>query len=439
MNNGKSILVEWSQILARTNTTTIKFTQSDGILLTAKYDVVGTFTPQVNVTNPLGSIVLKFCSQMKVVAKSLDKLANIQAQESCSLRSNLVLLKNANVISKLGDAVNKIELGKGITNTFSLGYTGCNSTENSLDSELAMYWHLRRVDTYWSEKLARSVEYEVNIPGGCMRTTTVESIVFEANSLSAGDYILTVYAFDFSYPEEFYTMRKRLVVGASPLIIRMNNPVYMELNWNEELKLDFVRDSYDPDVAGDSSDSIAFDLLCVKNADIGVQLAVLDSARSQARLGNFDFRSSSMELYFHSENVRVFSRECFAFNSTDPSPSPIQYSDKIVSVPGLKVSLNFTEARPMLFEVLAHKDSRMAVSERIELSLNISSAFQIKPSTNLDDMSNQLNMVDDLVAKNPKKALGLYMNSLPCQCWPRVFRKPGTNPVWIGKENPLPR
>jgi len=394
LKNGKSIFVEWSQIRTRINSTAVKFTRPEGILITGSYDLVGTYSPEVNVTNPFGSLLLKFCSHIKVVAKSLNKLMSIQYQESCTLKSNLALLKNSIVVGMLGD---RIEMGKGVTNSFSIGYTDCVSTENSLDSELAMYWHLRLLDQNSNQ---------FNIPDGCMKNTTTDIINFKANSLLAGNYLLTIYAFDLSYPEEFYTLTKRLVVGASELMIRVNNPMYMELNWNEELRLDFVKNSYDPDETTGSTDLIAFDLLCVKDNDTDAQLAVLATARNQSKFGNFDF-SGIMELYFHGENLRIFSKGCFSFNSANLQPNPIKYLKGIVTVPALNISLDMTETRPILFEVLAHKDIRLAVSKQIKLSLNISSAFQIEPSSNLDDMSNKLNKVDELVSKNPTKALGL--------------------------------
>jgi len=54
-----------------------------------------------------------------------------------------------------------------------------------------------------------------------------------------------------------------------------------------------------------------------------------------------------------------------------------------------------------------HRDNRVSFSERVSVSLNGSSAFVIAPSADLQKMEEQLGKVDEMVSKNPKKALGM--------------------------------
>lgn len=138
-------------------------------------------------------------------------------------------------------------MGKGIKNTLSIAYTDCNATENSLDSSLRMFWYLHKIEKHSSHDQGKSIEQESSINGACVDGKAVEQIAFEANQLLPGDYLFKAYVFDKSYPEAFVVFERRMIVGASQLIIQVNSPYYVELNWNEHLVMDFLKDSYDPD------------------------------------------------------------------------------------------------------------------------------------------------------------------------------------------------
>jgi hypothetical protein len=144
-----------------------------------------------------------------------------------------------------------------------------------------MFWYLNKISTAFVESLDKSVEYERSLDQYCLGGDATSQVSFKPNELSAGDYILKIFAFDQSYPEEFVTFTQRLTIGASPLIVRMKNQNYIELNWNELLALDFISNSFDPDyVEGSPAEPLQFELLCIR---VDEQDKVLDRVQNQIR------------------------------------------------------------------------------------------------------------------------------------------------------------
>lgn len=332
----------------------------------------------------------------------------LQADDNCTFSSNLALLKNSKVLRGIesADELESFKVGKGIPNSFELDYVSCNATasNNSDKSDLKMIWYLNKINMVYIEELGKSSEYEHSISENCAGSDAVEAAYFKANELSAGDYVLKVFAFDERYPEDFVTFTQRIIIGASPLIIQMNNPDYIELNWNEQLEMDFMSESYDPDqVAGVASVPAQFELLCIRSND---QRQVLERVQNQVRMGNYNFAMNGFTQVFKASGLTIYEKECFKFNKT-AAESSMALDGSVFSMHASEMALNNTDVYPMLFEVIMHKDSRVSVSDTIAVSLNLSSAFVVAPSIDLDEMEDQLDKVDDMVEKNPKKALGM--------------------------------
>ena len=120
-------------------------------------------------------------------------------------------------------------------------------------------------------------------------------------------------------------------------------------------------------------------------------------------MGNFDFSAQNVSHSFKTEKLNVYDRGCF-----DSSTSMhLSKSGQKLIIPAKEIMLNQTETKPIILQVFMTKDNRLATSDYIELSLNLSSVFKVQPSFDLDEMEDQLNAVDELVKKNPKKALGM--------------------------------
>lgn len=59
------------------------------------------------------------------------------------------------------------------------------------------------------------------------------------------------------------------------------------------------------------------------------------------------------------------------------------------------------------FDLYLVKGERVGVSQRLEVSLNLSSVLKITTDTDVKEMSRQLDKLDDFAKKNPTKALTL--------------------------------
>lgn len=57
--------------------------------------------------------------------------------------------------------------------------------------------------------------------------------------------------------------------------------------------------------------------------------------------------------------------------------------------------------------VVKSDDGRVSVSQRLEVSLNLSSVLKISVDTDVKEMGRQLDKLDDFAKKNPTKALTL--------------------------------
>lgn len=296
-------------------------------------------------------------------------------------------------------------IGKGIKNTFSLSSVNCSSS-NSVN-ELNMRWYLNGIHRQFVPSLSKNIEYEKSMEPYCKTSNNHKNAIFESNTLKPGEYLLQIFVFDHKYPEEFISLRKRIEVGASPLIIRMMSPTNIELNWNEFLELDFIENSYDPDdLNSNELDALKFYLMCVKDEETSnneLAYSLLKSTENNIKLGDFDFSPLNLSLAFKAPNLNVYDRGCFSTKTQ----MHFSESDRKLVVSAKEILLNQTETKPMILQVFMTKDNRFAASDHIELSLNLSSVFKVEPSFDLDEMEDQLNVVDELVKKNPKKALGM--------------------------------
>ena len=105
--------------------------------------------------------------------------------------------------------------------------------------------------------------------------------------------------------------------------------------------------------------------------------------------------------------MTVYENQCFKFATTAGDSTMELDTAGVFRMNASELALNSTSIYPMLFQVIMHRDNRVSFSERVSVSLNGSSAFVIAPSADLQKMEEQLGKVDEMVSKNPKKALGM--------------------------------
>ena len=299
-----------------------------------------------------------------------------------------------------------MNIGKSIPYTIKPEYIGCDLGNSS--SSLKIVWYVNTIvqnSSLASLTNKKLIEYEQVLNGYCMKSDPVEQIDFKSRELSSGNYTLKVFAFDENYPEEFIMITIRLSVGMSPLVVTMNNPLNIELNWDETMQLDFIKNSYDPDQASAASDGLMFELVCLHANNTIQQTLLLNSIEQQFRAYNYD--AQGFNLIYESGQLRIFEKNCFKYNINDTVLINFDQTTGLVSVAAESILLNSSDISPIVLQVFVHKDTRMSASSLVLLSLNMSSLFVITPSFNLNEMSSQLDMVDNLVNTDPKRALGL--------------------------------
>ena len=299
-----------------------------------------------------------------------------------------------------------VNIGKSIHYIIKPEYIGCDL--GNISSSLKIFWYLNLIVE--NSSLAATAnrqlnEYEESMNGYCMNSNPSDQIIFKPHELSSGNYTLKVFAFDEDYPEEFTTVTLRLSVGMSPLVLNMNQPLIIELNLDETLRLDFIKNSYDPDQAAEASDGLMFELVCLHATSTIQQTVLMNSIGEQFRAFNFDIQG--FNLIYQFGQLRVFENDCFKYISNDTALINFDQNTKLVSVEADSILLNNTEIYPIVLQVFVHKDTRISASSLVSLSLNKSSLFVIKPSLDLNELSSQLDLVDNLVNTDPKRALGL--------------------------------
>lgn len=95
LDNGRNITISWSQIKNKIKSDIIDFTETGGILLSAKYANTGDYVTKLEVRNSFGRLVFKPCSPITVLSARSNQ--RIQANDSCSIHDNTVLLVNSKV------------------------------------------------------------------------------------------------------------------------------------------------------------------------------------------------------------------------------------------------------------------------------------------------------------------------------------------------------
>lgn len=71
------------------------------------------------------------------------------------------------------------------------------------------------------------------------------------------------------------------------------------------------------------------------------------------------------------------------------------------------MNLNQTDGSNLSLDLYVVKGSRVSVSQRMEIGLNLSSVLAISTNTDVKELSRQLDKLDDFAKKYPAKALTL--------------------------------
>jgi len=401
--DGQITTVPWSFIKTKVSTAEVKF-QNNGIQLTYKYQQAGEYTPSILVSNVFSNLTINFCSKVIIAAKSAE------TSSVCNITNNIVANINDDELS----TTLPLNFGKAVANTFSVSYTDCsqhsNTTEiSTFNADLQTYWILNRL-VYKDSRLQ-----EEQISNYCFVKGNGNQFLIEKNELLYGDYSLKVHAFNVNTPDQYVLLGNYVIkVGAAPLVNGFQGPYNVELNWNEILDLNFYKKSVDPDSLAENQLDMNFDFICVNDPVINSQLI----ATTQQKVKENDFNPISLgyNLAFDSPeyHVRFFDRNCILqekVNGTEVNPISLNVDTMLLSIDALGMNLNFTtNKRPLVIQMVLSKLNRLSISKQAKVFLNISSMPIIMPSLNLDEMENQLAQLDNLVDKDPKKALSMLGN-----------------------------
>jgi transcription elongation factor GreA-like protein len=97
----------------------------------------------------------------------------------------------------------------------------------------------------------------------------------------------------------------------------------------------------------------------------------------------------------------------FLINSDLNETEPL-YFDKLTNNIVIHADvLNINSTGGISFDLYVIKGSRVGVSQRMSVSLNMSSLIVISKDTDVKEMAKQLDKLDDFAKKNPVKALSI--------------------------------
>ena len=243
----------------------------------------------MNISNPFGSILVKFCSQVTIRPSANNA---VYVEPACQLQSkNLAMYLNNQTIQA------SFNFSKGLLNTFSVNFLNCPS---ELAPSLISYWTINKLD---------SSELEQPIDRYCLVSSSNNEFVIPPNDLSFGTYILTAYVVDSAQQQNFVTFGNyKMNIVASSLVARLNSGLtFLELNWDENIVLDFYESSYDPDQI-DSSDKsgMIFYLICTATEEL--------AQRMRASILNLNFDNVAHQLnlaYSKDKFLYFYENNCF--------------------------------------------------------------------------------------------------------------------------------
>lgn len=258
----------------------------------------------MNVSNPFGSLVVSFCSQ--VIIKPVANNA-VYSDPSCQLvPSNLGLSLNDQAIQK-----NSFDFSKGLSNKFSVDFTStsCNSndTTTSQRPSLISYWVINRVDA--------ANRWEQPIDRYCLVASSSNQFVIAPNDLTFGTYVLTAYAIDAANEQNFVAFTNyQMNIVASALVASLNQGVtFMELNWEQKLSLNFYSGSYDPDRTDRNDKSgLVFYLVCSETVALANQVRADMMA---LRLSSVDEKMNL--VYEQTDFLYFYESNCFFTYSSE--------------------------------------------------------------------------------------------------------------------------
>lgn len=413
LDDGNSMILPWAFIKSRgalntsvpnSVTPRAKFA-SNGIFLTYKYEKSGEYSPSINITNTFGSIYVTFCSKIVIAQEKFSK------EFVCPVNNNLVLTLNEDELNPS----KPYTLGKSITNKFAINYVNCNQSSNETDinvfnSELHIYWIINSL-VYRDSEL-----HEEPVGKYCFNKEAGNQFELKPNELIYGDFSLKVYAFNVNSPSSYVLLGNYVLkVGASPLTNGLQGPFSVELNWNERMELNFYQKSVDPDDLTQGQKDMRFDFVCVNDAVIYADL--LKVTQQKAKENDFDAKALGYNLAYESveNNIRFYDKNCMVqpWSPESGIENPIRLINESMQlqIDAIGMNLNFTTfKKPFIVQMILSKMNRVSLSKQVKVFLNISSMAVIVPSTNLDEMENQLAQLDNLVEKDPKKALSMLGN-----------------------------
>jgi len=250
----------------------------------------------------------------------------------------------------------------------------------------------------------------------CFNKEAGNQFELKPNELIYGDFSLKVYAFNVNSPSSYVLLGNYVLkVGASPLTNGLQGPFSVELNWNERMELNFYQKSVDPDDLTQGQKDMRFDFVCVNDAVIYADL--LKVTQQKAKENDFDAKALGYNLAYESveNNIRFYDKNCMVqpWSPESGIENPIRLINESMQlqIDAIGMNLNFTTfKKPFIVQMILSKMNRVSLSKQVKVFLNISSMAVIVPSTNLDEMENQLAQLDNLVEKDPKKALSMLGN-----------------------------
>lgn len=101
----------------------------------------------------------------------------------------------------------------------------------------------------------------------------------------------------------------------------------------------------------------------------------------------------------------MFSSSNFT-SASSKNPISFNASLKTVEIDADEMNINSTQGG-LSIDLYVVKQDRVGVSQRMEVSLNLSSVLSISTNTDVKEMARQLDKLDDFAKKNPTKALSI--------------------------------
>lgn len=237
----------------------------------------------MNVSNPFGSFLVSFCSKVHIQN-------SIGSDLNCSIKpSNLDLYINNNLVRSTHN------IYKGFSNNFTLNSSSCQSN-------LKTYWTISQLDAD-DDNIERPVE------NFCIVLRPNNHFEVPPNALNFGLYSITAYAVDSANEDNFAVLTGlKISVVSTSIVAALNSGLtYIDLNWNEDLILDFYEDSYDPDL-NDRNDrtGMKFYFVCTGDKDL--------SSRMKNEITNYNFGTLNQELnlaFYQQDWLYFFENTCF--------------------------------------------------------------------------------------------------------------------------------